>query len=195
MFFECGKMTKKERILAEVVDHFMNKADEWRKAGLTQGFGGTQKLVSAGQWDSAAVEVAGLGANRSTIDKAVERYLSKIKNPFLHHDFIHRAVHMAKVGASPGVVEKILKFMLKHYCHSWTINYLEELTLLLGRKPTREEIFALVQLERKNEATWDESLHRALVALANKYLLGQDVERVEGMIKDKIREWSSHADI
>ncbi|MBI4158013.1 MAG: hypothetical protein HY505_00090 [Candidatus Yanofskybacteria bacterium] len=189
-------MTEKERILAEVMEHFMNKADEWRKVDLVKGdFESVQKFVSAGQWDAAAVEVAGLGASQGTIDKVVERYLKQIKHPLFHHDFMHKAVHMAKVGASPKVIEEILRFMLKHYCHSWTINYLEELTALVSRKPTREEIFVLAQLERKNEATWDETLHRELVALANKYLLGQDVERVKGMIKEKIREWESHADI
>jgi|SRR3989338_7588562 len=188
-------MTEREETLAFVVDHFMNKANEWRKSHVTQGFKDTQKLVSAGQWDAAAVEVASLGVSQDTIDNAVEGYLKQIKHPFLNYDFMHKAVHMAKVGASPKTVEKVLGSMLKHYCHPWTVHYLEELTLLLGRKPTREEIFALVQLERKNEATWDETLHRELVSLANKYLWGQDVEKVKWMIEDKIKEWRSHADI
>ncbi|MBI2674278.1 MAG: hypothetical protein HYX22_00870 [Candidatus Yanofskybacteria bacterium] len=185
------KETEKQRILASMMERFMNTADVCRRAGA-KGFGATQNLVSAGLWDAAAIEVADLGVNTDTIDKAVGRYLRQIKDPSLHFDHMHNAVHMAKVGASPKVIEEVLRFMLKHYCYIWTINYLEELTALVGRKPMREEIFALAELEKRNQTSWDGTLHETLVALANKYLVGQDIEKVEGMIQEKIREWRSH---
>lgn len=188
-------MTEKEKVLAEVMRHFMDKADEWRRSGDTHSFEGSQKLVSAGQWDAAAVEVAGLGANQETIRKAVERYVRQIKSPFLHHDFMHRAIHMARKGSPHSTVEELIQLLVRHYCTGWAIEYLEELAALLGRKPTGEEIFALVELERKNQTSWDQNLHQELVSLAKRHLSYEDVERVQGMIKDKIREWRSHADI
>lgn len=188
-------MTEKERVLAEVMSHFMDKADARRRSGDIHSFEGGQKLVSTGQWDAAAIEVAGLGATPDTIGRAVEEYIKQIKNQHLHYDYMHSAVRMALKGARRDTVETLIKLLVKNYCTGWAIDYLEELTALLGRKPTRKEIFALAELERRNQTSWDQNLHQELVSLAKRHLSYEDVERVQGMIKDKIKEWGSHADI
>ena len=179
-------MTEKERVLAMVMEHFMDKAEKYRKSQ------DPQKIIGYLQWYAAAIETAGLGAGMKTIDKNVKRLMGSIKWPFLHFEYFNHAVTMAKQGASSGVVAGLLKFGLKHYCYIWA---LEDLTSLLNRNPTREEILALVRLEQKNQSSWTESLHRELVVLAKKHLSYEDVEKVQEMLQDKIREWRSHVDI
>lgn len=176
-------MIEKQKTLALVMDHFMNKAEEYRKSK------DRQKIVDAINWDFAAIEVAGLGATSDVVGKAVAEYVNHIKTPFLQFDYLHSAIQMAKKGAPIEAVEDLIKFLVKHYCWIWA---LKDLTTLAGRKPTREEIFALVKIERSNQVSLSESLHQELIRFAGEHLSHHDVEEVKRILRDKITEWRSH---
>lgn len=178
-------MTEKQKTLAFVMEHFMYKAKELRKSRYPQ------DIILAERCDSAAIEVASLGVAQETTGEAVVEYLKRVKIPSLHFGYFNSAILMAKNGASAEVVEKLISFLIKNYCWVWA---LRDLTALVGRKPTKEEIFAIVQLEIGDMSTLSESLHKDLVSLAKEHLSHSEVERVKSILREKTKEFRSSAD-
>ena len=100
----------------------------------------------------------------------------------------------AKQGATCVVLEKVSKAIVKNYCHSWTLTYLEELTVLVGRKPTKQEVFALIELEKTNMISMHGGFHEELITFAQKYLHSIDVEIVREKLKGKVEQFNSMGD-
>lgn len=178
-------MTEKQKTVAFVMEHFMNKAKEIRKSR------DPQDIILAERCDSAAIEVASLGVTQEIIGEAVVGYLKRVKIPFLHFGYFQSAILMAKNGAPAEVVEKLISFLIKNYCWVWA---LKDLTALAGRKPTKEEIFAIIQLEVGDDATLSESLHKDLISLAKEHLSHSEVEHIKSILGEKTKEFRSLAD-
>lgn len=163
-------MTEKEKTLELVIKHFM---------------------VRASQEHWAAIEVAGLGAHVSTIDRAVREHLKKSKDRLFGHDDLKRAIAMTLKGASKEVAEEVLAVAVKHYSWIWPV---EKLTEYLCRKPTEEEIFSLVEAERTYTAVLAKDYHDQLVKFAGKYLSCGKVRKIKEILDGKTREFNSHSD-
>jgi len=178
-------MTEKEKTLEMVIKHFMAKAEEMSKSK------DQMKMVHASQGHWAAIEVAGLGAHVSTIDWTVREYLKKSKNWLFGHDDFSLAIAMTLKGASDEVAEEVLAVAVKYYSWIWPV---EQLTEYLGRKPTEEEIFFMVEAERAQTATLSESHHERLAEFAGKYLSTGKVRLIKNILDAKTREFHSHSD-
>lgn len=178
-------MTEKEKTLDLVVKHFVEKG--WKAGRSKDQF----EMVNANQWHAAALETVRLGAALDTIHWTVREYLGRSKSRFFGSDNFHRAVYMALEGASKEVTEDVLAVAVKYYSWIWPV---EKLTAYLGRKPTEEEIFSLIEVERKDLAVFSEKHHKELVQFAKKYLPSGKVEKIEGILEAKTTEFNSHSD-
>ena len=178
-------MTEKEKTLELVMKHFMATGEKMSQSK------NEMEISHANQWHYAACEVAGLGAAVSTIDWAVGEYLKKSQNSiFGSHDF-KLALVMVLQGASDEVAEEVVEVAVKYHSHIWA---LEKLMEYLRRKPTEEEIFSLVEVERANTATLSESHHKKLIEFAGKHLPVGKVRLIKNILDEKIREFNSHSD-
>ncbi len=181
-------MTEREQAFDLIVNKFLEEAEKDR------GSRAPGRIVNSQHMFAAAIMVAGWGASISTISNAVTELHKKAngnKNKFVSSDYLSLAVRMAQQGAYPGVVERLLASVIKDHCWIWA---LEGLTALLGRKPKREEVFALVEAEVADLASFSQAQHDELVSFADQYLTPHEAQKVREMLKWKFNRLSSSAD-
>lgn len=177
-------MTEKERVLDFVVNKFLDEGISCME------YRDTVQVLNASHVFNAATMVAGWGAHEKTISAAVEKLMAESKKSgMLRSDYLKYAICMAVKGASLETTERLLAEVLKRFCWVWA---LERLTSFLKRDPTREEIFALIEAEVADKATYGEQRFEELRQLARKYLNRSDQQEVAKMLEDKLREWRSH---
>jgi len=183
-------MTEKQKVLDSVIKTFINKGEKLRSMRGGDFHEHLRRARNSNNYDWAAVELAGLGASGETIDSAVQEYMIGARTAFvlIRNEYLSMAISMAKRGASREVIEDLLKLVLESY--PW-IRALEELAQLAGRKPTRDEVFALVQRERESMSYMSSDMHERYTAFAEKYLSARDVKRVIGILDEKVKQWES----
>lgn len=97
---------------------------------------------------------------------------------------------MTLKGASSEVAEEVLAVAVKYCSSIWMV---EQLTDYIGRKPTEEEVFSLVEAERADTAVLAEDHHKKLIKFADKYLSCGKVIKIAQILDGETHEFNSHS--
>lgn len=127
--------------------------------------------------------------NRSTttiVDFVTNRYLGiyqkgrRLHQLFRNSDALRAAIDVVDLGASPKVVENVVKEAAKF----GFIGTVMSLTLnSLGREPSEDEVFYLVHAYIDDKACQSDNTEEELKALARKYLSSEQAAYAESLLE------------